>query len=58
MREPADEGIMCEVLWSDPSDIDGRQPSKRGVGIQFGPDVAARFLDDNNLSMLSLLYNV
>jgi serine/threonine-protein phosphatase 5 len=50
VREPADEGIMCECLWSDPCDQDGRHPSKRGVGVQFGPDVAARFLDDNNLS--------
>ena len=41
---------MCECLWSDPCDQDGRHPSKRGVGVQFGPDVAARFLDDNNLS--------
>lgn len=32
-REPPDEGIMCESLWSDPSDIDGRHPSKRGVGV-------------------------
>jgi len=32
VREPPNEGLMCELLWSDPSDIDGRQPSKRGVG--------------------------
>lgn len=40
IREPTDEGIMCECLWSDPCDQDGRHPSKRGVGVQFGPDVA------------------
>jgi len=33
VREPGDEGIMCESLWSDPCDIPGRHPSKRGVGI-------------------------
>ena len=43
---------MCESLWRDPTDQDGRHPSKRGVGIQFGPDVAAKFLDDNDLKML------
>ena len=32
MREPPDAGIMCELLWSDPCDNDGRFPSKRGVG--------------------------
>lgn len=32
-REPPDEGIMCECLWSDPTDMNGRQPSKRGCGL-------------------------
>lgn len=32
IREPPDSGIMCECLWSDPCDMDGRYPSKRGVG--------------------------
>merc|ERR1712066_1007489 len=38
-RQPPDEGIMCELLWSDPQPMPGRSPSKRGVGCQFGPDV-------------------
>lgn len=49
-REPPDEGLMCELLWSDPQDTNGRGISKRGVGVQFGPDIAAKFLDNNNLS--------
>jgi len=51
-REPPDEGIMCELLWSDPCDMNGRHPSKRGVGVQFGPDVAEKFLEENNLKLL------
>ena len=35
-REPPDEGLMCELLWSDPGPLSGRQPSKRGVGVAFG----------------------
>lgn len=31
-RQPPDEGIMCELLWSDPMPAMGRAPSKRGVG--------------------------
>ena len=31
-KEPPESGIMCELLWSDPTDMTGRQPSKRGVG--------------------------
>ena len=55
-REPPEDGIMCEALWSDPCDVDGRQPSKRGVGVQFGPDIAAKFLDDNDLSKFYNFY--
>ena len=43
-REPTDAGIMCEALWSDPSDQNGRHVSKRGVAIMFGPDIAEKFL--------------
>jgi len=48
-RQPPDEGIMCELLWSDPQPMFGRAPSKRGVGCQFGPDVTRNFLSKNNL---------
>jgi len=48
-RQPPEEGIMCELLWSDPQQLYGRSPSKRGVGCQFGPDVTKRFLKANNL---------
>lgn len=48
-RQPPDEGIMCELLWSDPQPMFGRAPSKRGVGCQFGPDVTRKFLAKNNL---------
>jgi serine/threonine-protein phosphatase 5 len=32
--------------------IPGRGPSKRGVGLSFGPDVTKSFLDYNGLSLL------
>lgn len=76
-RQPPEEGIMCELLWSDPQPMKGRSPSKRGklefdkaavkvhrksrgkmnivitgVGIQFGPDVTARFLEHNHLDYI------
>ena len=40
---------MSELLWSDPQPFPGRSPSKRGVGMSFGPDVTKRFLDLNGL---------
>lgn len=51
-REPADSGLMCECLWSDPCKEFGRLPSKRGVGLSFGPDVTKNFLETNNLEMV------
>lgn len=51
-RQPPDEGIMCELLWSDPQPMLGRSPSKRGVGCQFGPDVTHRFLEHNKLDYI------
>ena len=57
-KEPGDEGIMCECLWSDPCDMNGRHPSKRGVGVMFGPDVTENFLTTNNLSKYKPTFNI
>lgn len=51
-REPPEDGIMCEALWSDPHDGDGYAPSKRGTGVQFGADITKRFLEQNGLKLL------
>ncbi len=48
-RQPGQSGLMMEMLWTDPQPEPGRGPSKRGVGMQFGPDVTARFCEKNNL---------
>lgn len=48
-RQPPESGPMCDLLWSDPQPQQGRSPSKRGVGCQFGPDVTEKFLKENNL---------
>ena len=51
-REIPESGLMSELLWSDPCKENGRQPSKRGVGMSFGPDVAKKFLEENKLNLL------
>nr|KMM66995.1 serine/threonine protein phosphatase PP1-gamma catalytic subunit [Coccidioides posadasii RMSCC 3488] len=48
-RQPGQSGLMMEMLWTDPQTDPGRGPSKRGVGLQFGPDVTKRFCDKNGL---------
>ncbi|KAL5507514.1 PPT1 [Sanghuangporus vaninii] len=49
-RQPGQEGLMCELLWTDPQDLPGRGPSKRGVGIAFGPDVTKRWCELNKVT--------
>jgi len=51
-KEPPEGGLMCDSLWSDPHDGDGRLPSKRGTGVQWGRDVTKRFLEANNLQLI------
>ncbi|OCT55089.1 Serine/threonine-protein phosphatase T [Cladophialophora carrionii] len=48
-RQPGQAGLMMEMLWTDPQPQNGRGPSKRGVGLQFGPDVTKRFCENNGL---------
>lgn len=52
LREPPEQGRVVEMLWSDPCPTKGRFPSRRGVGVNFGPDVTENFLKTNNLSMV------
>jgi len=44
--------LMMEMLWTDPQTEPGRGPSKRGVGMQFGPDVTKRFCENNGLDAI------
>lgn len=51
-RQPGQSGLMMEMLWTDPQTEPGRGPSKRGVGMQFGPDITKRFCDNNGLKAI------
>ncbi|KAL1124683.1 hypothetical protein AAG570_001307 [Ranatra chinensis] len=51
-REPPEEGLMSDILWSDPQEEMGRSPSGRGAGVRFGPDVTEKFLASNELKYI------
>ncbi|PLN82076.1 Metallo-dependent phosphatase-like protein [Aspergillus taichungensis] len=51
-RQPGQQGLMMEMLWTDPQTEPGRGPSKRGVGLQFGPDITKRFCENNGLEAI------
>ncbi|KAI9184466.1 phosphoprotein phosphatase PP4 catalytic subunit [Blastocladiella emersonii ATCC 22665] len=52
-QEVPHDGAMCDLLWSDPEDIDGWGVSPRGAGYLFGADVVAGFIHTNNLELIA-----
>ena len=49
-KQPGQEGLMMELLWSDPQTAPGRGPSKRGVGLGFGPDISRAWCQKNGVT--------
>eukprot|EP01061_Rhynchopus_euleeides_P017238 TRINITY_DN286_c1_g1_i1.p1 TRINITY_DN286_c1_g1~~TRINITY_DN286_c1_g1_i1.p1 ORF type:complete len:324 (+),score=111.99 TRINITY_DN286_c1_g1_i1:53-973(+) len=52
-QEVPHDGAMCDLLWSDPEDIEGWGMSPRGAGYLFGGDVVEMFNQTNNLSLIA-----
>lgn len=50
--EVPSEGLMCDLLWSDPDEIKGWGVSPRGAGYLFGADVVTTFNDTNSLELI------
>ncbi|CAE7466869.1 ppp4c [Symbiodinium sp. KB8] len=51
-QEVPHDGAMCDLMWSDPEDIDGWGLSPRGAGYLFGADVVDKFNMLNNLNLI------
>jgi serine/threonine-protein phosphatase 4 catalytic subunit len=51
-KEPPHEGGMCDLLWSDPEEIDGWGVSPRGAGYLFGKDVVSQFFHCNDINLI------
>ncbi|PLW11818.1 hypothetical protein PCANC_20237 [Puccinia coronata f. sp. avenae] len=49
-KQPGNEGLMMECLWTDPQDAPGRGPSKRGVGLGFGPDITEKWCSHSGVT--------
>lgn len=52
-QEVPHEGAMCDLLWSDPDEIDGWGLSPRGAGFLFGADIVKHFNHKNDLSLIA-----
>jgi diadenosine tetraphosphatase ApaH/serine/threonine PP2A family protein phosphatase len=52
-QEVPHEGAMCDLLWSDPDEIEGWGLSPRGAGFLFGADIVRHFNHNNDLGMVA-----
>ncbi|EED23252.1 serine/threonine protein phosphatase, putative [Talaromyces stipitatus ATCC 10500] len=52
-QEVPHEGAMCDLLWSDPDEIEGWGLSPRGAGFLFGGDIVKHFNHKNDLSLIA-----
>lgn len=51
-QEVPHDGPMCDLLWSDPDDVQGWGVSPRGAGYLFGSDVVTKFNETNAIKMI------
>lgn len=52
-QEVPHEGAMCDLLWSDPEEINGWGLSPRGAGFLFGGDIVSKFNETNNIQLIA-----
>ncbi|KAJ1434035.1 Metallo-dependent phosphatase-like protein [Ochromonadaceae sp. CCMP2298] len=52
-QEVPHDGPMCDLMWSDPEDIEGWGLSPRGAGYLFGADVVSKFNEINHIDLIA-----
>jgi len=52
-QEVPHDGAMCDLMWSDPEEIDGWGLSPRGAGYLFGGDIVSMFNERNDLDLIA-----
>ena len=52
-QEVPHDGAMCDLMWSDPEEINGWGLSPRGAGYLFGGDVVEKFNESNRLALIA-----
>merc|ERR1712222_77983 len=52
-QEVPHDGAMCDLMWSDPEDLEGWGLSPRGAGYLFGGDIVKQFNQANGLDLIS-----
>lgn len=57
-QEIPHKGALCDLVWSDPEDVDTWETSPRGAGYLFGKSVTDDFMDINNLDLICRAHQV
>ena len=52
-QEVPHDGAMCDIMWSDPEEIQGWQVSPRGAGYLFGADIVHQFNRANDVELIA-----
>ena len=52
VREIPLDGLMCELLWSDPIEHDSQEKNPRGIGSTYCKDDVDKFLWTNGLTQV------
>jgi serine/threonine-protein phosphatase 4 catalytic subunit len=52
-QEVPQQGPMCDLMWSDPEEIDSWTVSPRGAGYLFGAEAVAKFCHENNIDLIA-----
>lgn len=52
-QEVPHDGPMCDLMWSDPEDMNGWGISPRGAGFLFGGDIVKQFCYCNNVEVIA-----
>lgn len=54
-----DQLLIRDSLWSDPSELDGPLPGKRGAGtLMFGKDLCKKFITAHKLKLIIRSHDV
>eukprot|EP00931_Biecheleriopsis_adriatica_P100374 TRINITY_DN756_c0_g1_i1.p1 TRINITY_DN756_c0_g1~~TRINITY_DN756_c0_g1_i1.p1 ORF type:complete len:307 (+),score=61.15 TRINITY_DN756_c0_g1_i1:101-1021(+) len=51
-QEVPHDGAMCDLMWSDPEDLEGWGLSPRGAGYLFGGDIVKQFNHANGIDLI------
>jgi serine/threonine-protein phosphatase 4 catalytic subunit len=52
-QEVPHDGAMCDLMWSDPEELEGWGLSPRGAGYLFGSDIVQAFNERNDLDLIA-----